>query len=173
MLIMLAIVAAGALLAGCDAAYGAQPLSDTGYPLNIAVASQPVYLQVTCSGATSDTLAAGASVVDMGTMGTNCEEIVYQSGADDAAVGYLPVYGMRRPAGGVRCRAAAGCVLRAGPGASYAQTGQIGQGEAAKGYGTAKTGAIMTDGQNFDWWEVIDPASGARADIFGPAAQVF
>jgi hypothetical protein len=31
----------------------------------------------------------------------------------------------------------------------------------------------MTDGQNFDWWEVIDPASGARADIFGPAAQVF
>lgn len=161
------------LLVGCAAAYGAEPLSNTGYPIAIVIAPQPVYLQSTCSGATSDTLDAGASVADLGTMGTNCEEIVYQSGSSYTAVGYLPVYGMRRAAGGVRCRADAGCVLRAGPGPDYTAIGQLGQGEAARGYGTAKTGAIITDGQNFDWWEVLDPTSGARVDIFGPSGQAF
>ena len=168
------LLLAGCLaLAGCAAAYGAAPLSNTGYPIAIVIASQPVYLQSTCSGATSDTLDAGASVADLGTMGTNCEEIVYQSNGSYTAVGYLPIYGMRRAAGGVRCRAGAGCVLRAGPGTAYTATGQLGQGAAARGYGTTKTGAIITDAQNFDWWEVVDPASGARADIFGPSGQAF
>lgn len=161
------------LLAGCAAAYGAAPLSNTGYPIAIVIAQQPAYLQSTCSGATSDTLDAGASVADLGTVGTNCEEIVYQSGGSYTAVGYLPVYGMRRAAGGVRCRVDAGCMLRAGPGPGYSAIGQLAKGDAARGYGTAKTGAIITDGQNFDWWEVVDPASGARADIFGPSGQAF
>lgn len=166
-------LAACLALAGCVALNGAQPLSDSGYPVAIVIARQPVYLQSTCSGATSDRLDPGSNVVDLGTMGTNCEEIVYQSSSGYTATGYLPVYGMRHAAGGVRCRADVGCALRAGPAASYTLVGRLGAGDAAKGYGTTATGAIMTDSQHFDWWEVVDPATGARADLFAPAGQAF
>lgn len=160
-------------LAGCAAAYSNGPLSDSGQPIMVVIATQPVYLQSTCSGQTVDTVPAGGNVVDLGTMGTNCEQVVYLSDASYSAIGYLPVYGMRRAAGGVRCRASVECHLRTGPGTTYTAVGAVDPGHSARGFGTDKTGAIITDGDNYDWWEVIDSESGQRADIFAPNCQAF
>ncbi|GAC1448334.1 MAG: hypothetical protein PVSMB4_05280 [Ktedonobacterales bacterium] len=160
-------------LAGCAAVNGSGPLSDIGQPIMIVIARQPVYVQSTCSGQTIDMLPAGGNVVDLGTMGTNCEQVVFRRDGSYSAIGYLPVYGMRRAAGGVRCRATVDCHLRAGPGTNFALMGAVAPGGSARGYGTARTQAIITDGDNYDWWEVVDPETGRRADIFAPNCQAF
>jgi hypothetical protein len=139
----------------------------------IVIARQPVYGQSTCTGQTGVMVPAGSNVIDLGTVGTNCEQVVYSNGDDYSGIGYLPVYGMRRAAGGVRCRATVDCHLRAGPGTTYAVVGALAPSGAAVGYGTKRTNAIITDGNNYDWWEVVDPASGRRADVFGPNCQAF
>ncbi|HEX9057469.1 MAG TPA: hypothetical protein VF818_08030 [Ktedonobacterales bacterium] len=160
-------------LGGCGSANTAQGFSDTGQVVMIVIAHQPLYAQPNCTTQTNVVLDAGATVIDLGTKGTNCEEIVYVQNGTYTGVGYLPVYGMRRAAGGVRCRAEVPCHLRDGPGTDFAITGAIWPGGSAEGYGTSRTGAIITDGDNFDWWEVIDPGSGQRADVFGPNCQAF
>ncbi len=147
-------------------------MSDSGHPLMIVIARQPVYAQASCSDASPTMLVPGENVVDLGTTGTNCEQIVFARDGFYHGLGYLPVYGMRRAAGGVRCRAAA-CVLHVGPASTLATVGTLSAGAAARGYGTATTNAIITDGDNYSWWQVIDPASGKRADAFGPSCQVF
>jgi hypothetical protein len=161
------------LLGACAEADASGPFSNTGDALDIIVATQPVYGRASCSQPNGAQVNAGDTVVDLGTMGTNCEEVVYMQNGDYNAVGYLPVYGMRRAAGGVRCEANVACNLRAGPGLTFAVLGTVAPSASAKGYWTTHTNAIITDGSNYDWWEVVDPASGQRADIYGPDCQVF
>lgn len=169
----LAIGLAAAAIAGCAPFGSSGPLSDTGQAIMIVIAHQPVYAQPDCTGDTGVTVPAGSNVIDLGTVGTNCEQVVYLKQSDYSGIGYLPVYGMRRAAGGVRCRATVDCHLRTGPGTNYSIVGTISPGGAATGYGTSRTNAIITDGSNYDWWEVVDPTSGQRADIFGPYCQAF
>lgn len=160
-------------LSSCGAPVGSGPLSDTGYAVTIAVASQPVYAQSTCAGATTATVRAGDNVIDLGSAGTNCEQVIYARGDGFTGSGYLPIYGLRRAAGGVRCTAPVSCHLRAGPDTTYAAVGTLAPGRTARGYATGKTGAIITDGSNYSWWEVVDPASGQRSDVFGPNCQAY
>jgi hypothetical protein len=167
------LVCAALAVTGCAPAGVLGPLSDEGQAIMIVIARQPVYTQPTCSGDTAATLLAGNNVVDLETAGTNCEQVVYMQNGSYSAIGYLPVYGMRRAAGGVRCRAEPLCHLRSGPGTTYGVIGEVAHRAAARGYGTANTGAIITDGDNFDWWEVVAPSGGQRADIFGPNCQAF
>jgi hypothetical protein len=167
------LLCAALALAGCDAASAATPFSNWGQAIMIVIADQPVYAQPSCAGARTGSVAAGDNVVDLGTRGTNCEQIVFRRGDDYAGLGYLPVYGMRRAAGGVRCRATVPCHLRGGPGTTYPILGELDEGAAARGYGTRQTQAIITDAANYDWWQVVDPASGQRADLYGPACQAF
>ncbi len=167
------LVAAALALAGCAGSGTAGGFSDTGQAIMIVVARQPVYGQPDCTSEAGTVVPAGDNVIDLGTVGTNCEQVVYLTGDSYSAIGYLPVYGMRRAAGGVRCRAEVDCHLRAGPGTAFASIGAIAPRASAKGYGSSRTNAIITDGNNFDWWEVVDPASGQRADIFGPYCQAF
>jgi hypothetical protein len=167
------LIAAALALAGCAGSGSVDPYSNTGQAIMIVIARQPIYGQFDCTNATGAVVPAGSNVIDLGTMGTNCEQIAYQKNGSYSAIGYLPVYGMRRAAGGVRCRATVDCHLRAGPGTAFASIGAIAPSASAQGYGTSRTNAIITDGNNFDWWEVVDPASGQRADIFGPNCQAF
>lgn len=161
------------LLGACAEANASGPFSNTGQAAMIVIASQPVYGRANCTQSTGAQVNAGDTVIALGTVGTNCEEVVFMQGGSYNGLGYLPVYGMRRAAGGVRCRADAACHLRAGPGTTYTIIGSLAPGASAKGYGTTQTGAIISDGINYDWWEVVDPASGQRADIYGPDCQVF
>ena len=160
-------------LAGCGASGTSGPFSNSGYALMIVVARQPAYSQPNCTQPNGTMLAPGDTVVDLGTMGTNCEEVAFVRDGSYNALGYLPVYGMRRAAGGVRCVADAPCNLRAGPDINDPIEGTLDPGASAHGYGTDKTGAVITDGNNYDWWEVVDPATGQRADVYGPNCQVF
>jgi hypothetical protein len=176
----LSVAALGALLAlililvsACAEATASGPFSNTGQAANIVIASQPVYGRANCSEPSGAQVNAGDTVIDLGTVGTNCEQIVFLQDGAYNGLGYLPVYGMRRAAGGVRCRADVACNLRAGPGTTFVVIGSIGPGASAKGYWTQHTGAIITDGVNYSWWEVVDPVSGQRADIYGPDCQVF
>lgn len=170
--VSLVALAAGPL-AGCGAPVSGGPLSDSGYAVTIAVASQPVYAQSSCSGATTATIRAGDNVIDLGSAGTNCEKVIYLRGDGYTGSGYLPIYGLRRAAGGVRCTAEVRCHLRAGPDTTYAAVGALAPGRSATGYATHKTGAIITDGGNYSWWEVVDPVTGQRADVYGPNCQAF
>lgn len=161
------------VLAGCVGASTSSGFSDSGQAIMIVIAKQPVYAQASCTQATGTVLDPGSNVIDLGTMGTNCEQIVFVKGGSYSGLGYLPVYGMRRAAGGVRCAANVACHLRAGPSTSFQAVGALAPGASARGFGTAKTSAIITDGTNYDWWEVIDPASGSRADVYGANCQAF
>jgi hypothetical protein len=160
-------------VAGCTAASASGGFSNSGQAIMIVIARQPVYAQPNCTQANGTVLQPGSNVIDVGTMGTNCEEIVYVTHGSYSGLGYLPIYGMRRAAGGVRCVADVDCHLRAGPGATFKAVGALAPGASARGYGTTTTNAIITDGTNYDWWEVIDPASGNRADIYGANCQAF
>lgn len=161
------------LASACADANASGSFSNNGLALNIIIATQPVYGRANCTQPNGAHVNAGDTVIDLGTVGTNCEKVVYLQNGDYNALGYLPVYGMRRAAGGVRCRADVACNLRAGPGLTFSVIGTLAPAAGAKGYWTSHTGAIITDGVNYDWWEVVDPVSGQRADIFGPDCQVF
>jgi hypothetical protein len=167
------LIAATIAVVGCSPIGSSGPLSDTGQAIMIVIAHQPIYAQPDCTGETGVMVSAGSNVIDLGTVGTNCEQVVYPAQSNYSGIGYMPVYGMRRAAGGVRCRATVDCHLRAGPGTSFGVVGAIPPGGPAAGYGTSRTNAIITDGNNYDWWEVVDPTSGQRADIFGPNCQAF
>ncbi len=165
----LALVAA-LLLAGCDvslASTSSTGMSDSGNPIVVVNNQEVIYATSTCNGPVALTIKAGANLVDLGPANSTCEQIAYPSEVGYTQTGYVPVYTIHRANNSIRCIAPNGCYVRAGPGVNTTILSTLLPGERVAGRGTATTGAIISDGNNYSWWEVIDPNTGQPGDIYG------
>ena len=164
------ILLAALLLAGCDvslASPSSTGMSDSGNPIVVVNNQEVIYATSTCNGPVALTIKAGANLVDLGPANSTCEQIAYPSEVGYTQTGYVPVYTVHRANNSIRCIAPNGCYVRAGPGVNTAILSTLLPGERVAGRGTATTGAIISDGNNYSWWEVIDPNTGQPGDIYG------
>ncbi len=162
-------------LAGCDISFASTsgPISNSGNPVVIANQAQVVYVTSSCNGPTVTTIRAGGNLVDLGPASSVCEQVAYPSENGYRLTGYVPVYSIHRASNSVRCIYPDGCAIHAGPDATTPVLSTLRPGDRVAGRGTASTGAIITDGTNYSWWEVIDPATGQPGDVYGIFAVAF
>jgi hypothetical protein len=164
------ILLAALLLAGCDvslASSSSTGMSDSGNPIVVVNNQEVIYATSTCNGPVALTIKAGANLVDLGPANSTCEQIAYPSEVGYTQTGYVPVYTIHRANNSIRCVAPNGCYVRAGPGVNTSILSTLLPGERVAGRGTTTTGAIISDGNNYSWWEVIDPNTGQPGDIYG------
>jgi hypothetical protein len=165
---------AGLLLAGCDLSLASSnTLSNSGNPVVVVNQIQVVYLTSTCNGPVAVTVKAGANLVDLGPANSVCEQVAYPSEDGYTLSGYVPVYSIHRAGTAVRCVYPGGCVIHASAGATTPVLTTLRPGDQVAGRGTAGTGAIISDGNNYSWWEVLDPATGQPGDLYGIFAVAF
>ncbi len=167
------VIPAALLLAGCNILFPSTGISDTGYPVVISRQAQAIYADFHCKGLVVATIQAGENLVDLGPANSTCEQVAYPTGDGYTQYGYVPVSSISRATHAVRCANRAGCYLRAGPDATAAILAILSCGQRAPGRDTTITGAIITDGANYSWWEVIVPSTGQVADMYGPLAVAF
>ncbi len=168
-------VLAALFLAGCDISFASNygKISNSGNPVVIVNQTQVVYVASNCNGPTAMTVRAGANLVDLGPASSVCEQVAYPSEDGYGLTGYVPVYSMHRATNSVRCIYPYGCPIRSGPDATSPILSTLRPGDKVAGRGTTSTGAIITDGNHYSWWEVIDPATGQVGDIYGIFAVAF
>lgn len=169
------VLLAALLLAGCDVslASSSSGISNSGDPVVVVNNQEVIYSASTCNGPVALTIRAGANLVDLGPVNSTCEQVAYPSEVGYTQTGYVPVYTLHRANNSMRCIAPNGCYVRAGPGVDTAILSTLLPGARIAGRGTATTGAIISDGNNYSWWEVIDPATGQSGDIYGTFVIAF
>ncbi|HEU5367196.1 MAG TPA: hypothetical protein VFU69_01980 [Ktedonobacterales bacterium] len=167
------VIPAALLLAGCNILFPSTGISNTGYPVVISNQAQAIYADFHCKGLVIATVHAGENLVDLGPANSTCEQVAYSAGDGYTQYGYVPVYSIHRAISAVQCVVQAGCELRAGPSATAAILTFLPAGQRAPGRDTAITGAIITDGNQYSWWEVVVPSTGQVADMYGPLAVAF
>jgi hypothetical protein len=162
-------------LAGCDISFvpNSGQISNSGNPVVIANQTQAVFLASSCNGPTAITLRAGSNLVDLGPASSVCEQVAYPSEDGYRLIGYVPVYSIHRANTSVRCIFPRGCAIRAGPDATAPILSVLRPGDRVAGRGTTSTGAIITDGANYSWWQVIDPDTGQVGDLYGIFAAAY
>jgi hypothetical protein len=162
-------ILAALFLAGCDLSFAStgSQISNAGNPVVIVNQMQVVYLASNCNGPTATTVRAGANLVDLGPASSVCEQVAYPSEDGYRLTGYVPVYSIHRANNSVRCVYPNGCAIHVGPDATAPILSTLRPGDRVAGRGTAGTGAIITDGNHYSWWEVIDPATGQVGDVYG------
>ena len=162
------------LLAGCVVfIFSGSSISDSGNPVVIANQLQVIYVASNCNGPVATTVPGGTNLVDIGPVSSTCEQIVFPSESGYTQGGFVPVYSIHRANNSVLCVFHSGCNLRAGPSDSSTILFTLPFGQRVPGRGTASTGAIITDGTNYSWWQVICPSTGQIADIFGILTVAF
>lgn len=170
------VLLAALLLAGCNislASTSSSGMSDSGNPVVVVNNQEVIYSSSTCNGPVAITIKAGANLVDLGPANSTCEQVAYPSEVGYTQTGYVPVYTLHRANNSMRCIGPNGCYVRAGPGVNTAILSTLLPGARIAGRGTAITGAIISDGNNYSWWEVIDPATGQPGDIYGTFVIAF
>lgn len=162
------------LLAGCAVfVVSASSISDSGDPVVITNQLQVIFVASNCNGPVAITVPGGTNLVDIGPASSTCEQVAYPSESGYTQSGYVPVYSIHRANNSVLCVYHSGCNLRAGPSSSATILFTLPFGQRVPGRGTASTGAIITDGTNYSWWEVVCPSTGQVADIFGILTVAF
>lgn len=168
------ILLAALLLAGCDVSMASSTgMSDSGNPVVVVNNQEVIYATSTCNGPVALTIRAGANLVDLGPVNSTCEQIAYPSEVGYTQTGFVPVYTLHRANNSMRCISPNGCYVRAGPNVDTTILSTLLPGERIAGRGTATTGAIISDGSNYSWWEVIDPNTGQPGDIYGTLVIAF
>lgn len=170
------VLVAALLLTGCDislASTSSSGMSDSGNPVVVVNNQEVIYSASTCNGPVAITIKAGANLVDLGPANSTCEQVAYPSEVGYTQTGYVPVYTLHRANNSMRCIAPNGCYVRAGPGVNTTILSTLLPGTRIAGRGTAITGAIISDGNNYSWWEVIDPVTGQPGDIYGTFVIAF
>lgn len=161
-------------LAGCAVFFvSGSSISDSGAPVVISNQQQVIYVASNCNGPVAITVPGGTNLVDIGPVSSTCEQVAYPSESGYTQGGYVPVYSIHRANNSVLCIYHSGCNLRAGPSSSATILFTLPFGQRVPGRGTASTGAIITDGTNYSWWQVICPSTGQIADIYGILAIAF
>ncbi|SRR5579883_190968 len=148
-------------------------ISNSGDPVVITNQTQVIYVAPNCNGPVAITVPGGTNLVDIGPASSTCEQVAYPSESGYTQGGYVPVYSIHRANNSVLCVYHSGCNLRAGPSSNAAILFTLPFGQRVPGRGTSSTGAIITDGTNYSWWEVICPSTGQVADIYGILAVAF
>jgi hypothetical protein len=161
------------LLAGCDISFASSGISDSGDPVVIANQTQAIYVASNCNGPTAAIVQGGANLVDLGPVSSTCEQVAYPTETGYTQSGYVPVFSLHRATNSVLCVFHSGCNLRAGPSSTAPILFTLPFGQRVHGRATAATGAIITDGTNYSWWEVLVPSTGQPADIYGILAAAF
>ena len=162
------VLLATLLLAGCDVSMASSTgMSNSGDPVVVVNNQEVIYAAATCNGPVALTIRAGANLVDLGPVNSTCEQVAYPSEVGYTQTGYVAVYTLHRANNSIRCISPNGCYVRAGPGVNTTILSSLRPGDRIAGRGTAATGAIITDGSNYSWWEVIDPITGQPGDIYG------
>ncbi len=169
-----ALVVLAILLAGCEISLASsESISNSGSPIVISNQTQGIYLASNCDGPTVITIKAGTNLVDIGPASSTCEEVAYPTEAGYTEIGYVPVYTLHRATNSIRCINPNGCHVHTGPSPTAPILSTLRPGDRVQGRGTAITGAIITDGTNYSWWEVIDPVTGKPGDIYGTLVIAF
>jgi|SRR5579871_38597 len=161
------------LLAGCDISLASAGISDTGNPVVIANQAQAIYAASNCTGPGVTVVPQGGNLVDLGPANSTCEEVAYPTETGYTQNGYVPIYSIHRANNSVQCIFQSGCNLRAGPSSTAPVLYVLPFGQRVQGRGTASTGSIMTDGNQYNWWEVIVPSTSQVADIYGSLTVAF
>jgi hypothetical protein len=161
------VIPAALLLAGCGIFFAPTRISNTGFPVVIANQAQVIFADPRCKDLIAATIQGGGNLVDLGPANSTCEQVAYPAEDGYTQTGYVPTYSFHRATDAVQCVNQAGCDLRAGPSATAALLSILPSGQQAPGRDTPITGAIMTDGDQYSWWEVIVPSTGQVADIYG------
>lgn len=163
------------LLGGCSLSLAStsQGLSDSGNPIVIANTTEAIYLASNCNGPAVATVRAGTNLVDLGPVSSACEQVAYPTEVGYSLTGYVPVYSIHRATNSLRCISPNGCNVRAGPSPTDTIISTLLPGQRIFGRGTDATGAIITDGNNYSWWEVVDPQTGQPGDIYGTLVIAF
>ncbi len=171
----LAIIAmlAALLLAGCDISFASTGMSGSGDPIVITNQTQPIFIASNCNGPTAEIVQGGTNLVDLGPASSICEQVAYPTETGYSQNGYVPVYSLHRATNSVLCVYHAGCKLHAAPSSTASILYTLPFGQRVQGRATASTDAIITDGTNYSWWEVIVPTTGEPADIYGILAAAF
>ncbi len=167
------IVLVALALAGCDISLASTGISNSGNPVVIANQTQPIFVASNCNGPTATSVQGGVNLVDLGPASSTCEQVAYPTETGYTQTGFVPVYSIHRATNSVLCTFHTGCNLRAGPSSTAAILYVLPFGQRAQGRGTAFTGAIITDGIQYSWWEVLVPSTGQAADIYGLLAVAF
>ena len=167
------IVLAALFLGGCAISLASTGISDTGNPVVVSNQTQPVYVASNCNGPIAAIVQGGGNLVDLGAANSSCEQVAYPAETGYMQNGYVPVYSIHRATNSVQCYYQAGCNLRDGPSTTATILYVLPFGQRVQGRGTAATGAIMTDGNQYSWWEVIVPSTGQTADIYGTLSAAF
>jgi hypothetical protein len=168
------IILAAVLLAGCDVSFAeGTGISNSGDPVVITNQAQAIFEASNCNGPVAVIVQGGTNLVDLGPASSTCEQVVYPSEDGYTQSGYVPVFSIHRATSSVLCIYNPGCKLRAGPSTAALILFTLPFGQRVQGRGTAATGAIITDGSNYSWWEVVNPATGQPADIYGILAAAF
>jgi len=166
-------ILAALLLAGCNISLASTGMSNSGDPIVITNQTQPIFLASNCNGPTAETVQGGTNLVDLGPANSSCEQVAYPTETGYSQTGYVPVYSLHRATNSVLCVYHSGCNLRATPSSTASILYTLPFGQRVQGRATTTTGAIITDGTNYSWWEVIVPTTGAPADIYGILAAAF
>ncbi len=162
------IVVAALVLAGCDISLASfTGISSSGNPVVIVNQTQAIFVASNCNGPTAAVVQGGVNLVDLGPASSSCEQVAYPSETGYTQTGFVPVYSIHRATNSILCVFHAGCNLRAGASSSAEVLYILPFGQRVQGRSTATTGAIITDGTQYSWWEVIVPSTGQAADIYG------
>jgi hypothetical protein len=161
------------LLAGCDISFASTGISDSGDPIVIANQAQAIFIASNCNGPTALVVQGGVNLVDLGPANPSCEQVAYPSETGYTQTGFVPVYSIHRANNSILCVYHAGCNLRATASVTAQIFFVVPFGQRVQGRGTASTAAIITDGTQYSWWEVIVPSTGQVADIYGILVVAF
>jgi hypothetical protein len=167
------LMLAALVLAGCDISLASTGISNSGDPVVITNQAQAIFAAPNCTGPTVAIVQGGANLVDLGPSSSTCEQVAYPTETGYTQTGYVPVFSIHRASNSVLCVFHSGCNLRAGPSSTAPILFTLPFGQRVQGRGTAATGAIITDGSDYSWWEVIVPSTGQPADIYGTLTAAF
>jgi hypothetical protein len=167
------IALAALLLNGCVVYTASSGMSDTGSPIVVSNQAQPVFAASNCTGTAAAIVQSGGNLIDLGAANSSCEQVAYPNETGYMQSGYVPVYSIHRATNSVQCFYQGGCNLRAGPSTSASIFYVLPFGQRVQGRATNSTGAIITDGNQYSWWEVVVPSTGQIADIYGSLSIAF
>ncbi len=166
------VILATLLLGGCVIITPSTGISNSGNPVVISNQTQAVFASSNCSGQTVTVVQGGGNLVDIGPANSTCEQVAYPAETGYMQTGYVPVYSIHPATSSVQCLFQAGCNLRTGPSITATICYVLPFGQRVQGRSTTN-GAIMTDGNQYSWWEVIVPSTGQIADIYGSLAAAY
>lgn len=169
---MACIILAAMLLGGCTVLVPSGGISTTGSPVVISNQTQAIYAASNCNGPTVTIVQGGGNLVDLGPANSTCEQVAYPTETGFTQTGYVPVYSIHPATNSVQCLFQAGCNLRLGPSVTATICYVLPFGQHVQGH-NGTNGAIMTDGNQYSWWEVIVPTTGQVADIYGSLTAAY